>query len=111
MYCDHKCTGVSIILITILQHGGVPGDVLDGGQQVVLHPHEKAPFLPWVLEVQRLEVISETSFTVAYYSNQAEVAQFFTFIKGALLPLKDDGHVELLDDQVHHLPCTGAGGD
>ena len=76
----------------------------------MLHPDEQAAFLPGILQIQRLEVISQTPLSVPNNSHQTEVSQFLIFVQRPLLAFEDDGHVELLDDQVHHLPRRGARG-
>ena len=75
----------------------------------MLHPDKQAAFLPGILQIQWLEVISQTTLSVSNDSNQAEVSEFLIFVQRPLLALEDDGHVELLDDQVHHLPGAGVG--
>ena len=94
-----------------LEHGGVAGDVLDRRQQVVLHPHEQPPLLPGVLQVQRLEVVPQAPLPAPDHRHQAEVPQLLVLVERPVLALEDDGHVELLDDEVDHLPGGGAGGD
>ena len=69
MECKTECLdqdNVRYTLDVMLQHGGVAGDVFDGRQQVVLHPHEQSPLLPWVLEVQRFEVVPQAAFPVSF---------------------------------------------
>ena len=79
-------------------------------QKIVFHPHKQAAFLPRILEIQRFEVVTKTSFSVANDCNQAEVLQLLILVEGPLLALENHRHVELLDDQVHHLPGCGGGG-
>ena len=74
-------------------------------QKIVFHPHKQTAFLPRILEIQRLEVVSKTTFSVANDSNQAEVLELLIFIQRSLLALENDGHVELFDDQVHNFSC------
>ena len=62
------CTGSGVLVIITLQHGGVPGDVLNSGQQVMFHPHKQASFLPGVLKIEWLEIVPETSFSIPYHS-------------------------------------------
>ena len=81
--------------------------MLNGRQKIVLHPNKQAAFLPGILQIQWLEVISQTTLSVSNDSNQTEVSEFLIFVQRPLLALEDDGHVELLDDQVHHLPGAG----
>ena len=76
----------------------------------MFHPNKKTTFLPRILQVQWFKVISETSFSVPYNSHKAKVPKFLIFVQRSFLALEDDGHVELLDDQVHHLPRRGARG-
>ena len=73
----------------------------------MLHPDEQAAFLPGILQIQRLEVISQTPLSVPNNSHQTEVSQFLIFVQRPLLAFEDDGHVELLDDEVHHLSGGG----
>ena len=76
----------------------------------MLHADKQATLLPRVLQIQRLEVVSETPLAVPDDGDQTEVLEFLVFVEGPLLALEDDGHVELLDDQVHDLPRRGARG-
>ena len=77
----------------------------------MFHPDKKTTFLPRILQVEGLEIIPKTSFSVSYDSNQAKIPQLLIFIERPLLSLENDGHVELLDDEVHHLPGSGVGRD
>lgn len=81
--------------------------MLNSRQEIVLHPDEQAAFLPGILQIQRLEVISQTPLSVPNNSHQTEVSQFLIFVQRPLLAFEDDGHVELLDDEVHHLSGGG----
>ena len=77
----------------------------------MFHPHKKTTFLPRILQIQRFEIVSKTSFSVPYDSHKAEVPKFLVFVQRPFLALEDDCHVELLDDEVHHLPGSGVGRD
>ena len=83
--------------------------MLNGCQKIVLHPDKQAAFLPGILQIQWLEVVSQTPLSVPNDSNQTEVSEFLIFVQRPLLALEDDGHVQLLDDQIHHLPGTSIG--
>ena len=74
-------------------------------QKIVFHPHKQTAFLPRILEIQRLEVVSKTTFSVADDCNQAEVLELLILIQRSLLALENDGHVQLFDDQVHNFSC------
>ena len=76
----------------------------------MFHPHKKTTFLPRILQIQRFEIVSKTPFSVPDDSHQAKVPKFLVFVQRPFLALEDDGHVELLDDEVHHLPGRGVGG-
>ena len=78
--------------------------MLNCSQQVVFHSHKQPALLPRILQIQRLEVVTETSLPGSDHGNQTEVAQLFVLVKGSVLALENDSHVELLDDKVHHLP-------
>ena len=82
--------------------------MLNSRQEIVLHPDEQAAFLPGILQIQRLEVISQTPLSVPNNSHQTEVSQFLIFVQRPLLAFEDDGHVELLNHKVHNLSCRGA---
>jgi len=84
--------------------------MLDGCEQIVLHADKQATLLPRVLQIQRLEVVAETPLAVPDDGDQTEVLEFLVLVERPLLALEDDGHVELLDDQVHDLPRRGARG-
>ena len=84
--------------------------MLNGRQKIVLHPDKQAAFLPGILQIQWLEVVPQTPLPVPNNSNQTEVSKFLIFVQRPLLALEDDGHVELLDDEVHDLPGGGVGG-
>ena len=78
-------------------------DVLNGRQQVVLHPHEQLPLLPRVLQIQRPKVIPQTPLPAPDDGHETEVSEAIVLVDRALPALEDDGHVELLDDKVDHL--------
>ncbi len=79
-------------------------------QQVVPHPDEQPALLPRVLQVQRLEVVPEASLPVPNDGDEAELGQPVSVVHWPLPPLEDDGHVELLDDQVDDLAGGGRRG-
>ena len=65
--------------VKILQHCGVTRNMFYSRQKIVFHSHEQTAFLPRILEIQRLEVVSKTTFSVANDSNQAEVLKLLIF--------------------------------
>ena len=69
----------------------------------MLHSDKQASFLPGVLKIQRLEVVSQTAFSVTNDCHKTKVLQLFILIQRSFFALEDDSHVELLDHQVHHL--------
>ena len=83
--------------------------MLNGRQKIVLHPDKQAAFLPGILQIQRLEIVSQTTLSISNNGDQTEVSEFLIFVQRPLLALEDDGHVQLLDDQIHHLPGTSIG--
>jgi len=110
---DLSNTGDHVVLLVlkcniadeVSQHGGVPRYVLNGCEEVMLHPHKQAPLFPRVLKIQRLEVVSKAPLSGTDHSNEAEVAQLFILVQRSILALEDNRHVQLLDYKVNHLSC------
>lgn len=81
--------------------------VLEGCEDVLLLPHVQSALLPRVLKLKELEVVPQATLPGADHGHQAEVRQLVGRIDGALLPLQDYGHVQLLHHQVHDLSGRG----
>lgn len=85
--------------------------VLECGEDVVLLPDVQPALLPGVLQLQRLEVVSETPLARPDHRHQAEVLQLVGRVDRPLLTFQHHSHVQLLHHQVHHLAGGGPGGD
>ena len=49
-------------------------------QHIVFHTNKKFSTSPWILKIQRFEIVSQTPFTRAYHSYQAKVFQFIVLV-------------------------------
>lgn len=83
--------------------------MLYGGQELVLLPHIETTLLPWTLQLQRLEVIAQATFSGSDDGDQAEIVQHVGTVDGSLAALQHGGHVQLLHHQIDDLTCRRLG--
>lgn len=66
-------------------------------------PDVHAAVAPRVGQLQRLEVVPQAAFPGPGHRHQAKVAELRARVDGPRLALDHHGHVELLQEQLHHL--------
>ncbi|KAK7861903.1 hypothetical protein R5R35_010803 [Gryllus longicercus] len=72
-------------------------------QNIMFLANIQTTFLPWILELQRLEVISQTTFSCSNDSYKAKISQFVIWINRSIFAFQYHCYIELFHYQVNNL--------
>lgn len=93
---------VKLMIMCCLQERWMSRAVLESSEDIVFLTHKQPPLLPRVLQLQRLEVVTQAAFSCADHRDQTEVGQLVGRVDWAVFSLQNHRHVELLHHEINN---------